>query len=175
MQARNAASVLPEPVGAEMIVLRRAKICGQPASCGSVGVAKRSRNHSRTIGWAQSSVVEATPSAGKRSMGSWPGTVGAAIYCSVILSRGNRSRDGAVEAFRGEGSGDKGESAVAVTACGRICGEYRARIPLIRCPSYRWRFVRRNCPPCLPPCVRPANCRHRRFPPRRHCRGIPNS
>ncbi len=50
MQARKAANVLPEPVGAEITVVRRARMCGQPSSCGSVGEAKRSRNHSRTMG-----------------------------------------------------------------------------------------------------------------------------
>jgi hypothetical protein len=66
MQARKAARVLPEPVGAEMMVLCRARMCGQPCSCGSVGVPKRCRNHSRTMGWAQS---RALPDAGMgRSM-----------------------------------------------------------------------------------------------------------
>ena len=53
MQARKAARVLPLPVGAEMSVLRRARMCGQPAICGSVGVPKRAVNHSRTTGCAQ--------------------------------------------------------------------------------------------------------------------------
>ena len=35
MQIRNAASVLPEPVGAEISVVRPARISGQPCSCGS--------------------------------------------------------------------------------------------------------------------------------------------
>src|ERR1700733_6890550 len=53
MHARNAASVLPEPVGAEIRVFCPARICGQPCSCGSVGVPKRWTNHSATRGWAQ--------------------------------------------------------------------------------------------------------------------------
>ncbi len=53
MQARNAASVLPEPVGAEISVVRPARMCGQPCSCGSVGVPKRATNQSRTSGCAQ--------------------------------------------------------------------------------------------------------------------------
>src|SRR5208282_1109121 len=52
MQARNAASVFPEPVGAEISVVRPARICGQPCSCGSVGVPNRWTNHSLTRGWA---------------------------------------------------------------------------------------------------------------------------
>ena len=55
MQARNAASVLPEPVGAEISVVRPARMCGQPCSCGSVGVPKRWTNHSCTSGWAHAS------------------------------------------------------------------------------------------------------------------------
>jgi hypothetical protein len=55
MQARNAASVLPEPVGAEIKVVRPARICGQPCSCGSVGVPNFAVNHSATSGWAQES------------------------------------------------------------------------------------------------------------------------
>src|SRR6202041_1383403 len=55
MQARNAASVLPDPVGAEIKVVRPARMCGQPCSCGSVGVPKRCTNHSATRGWAQAS------------------------------------------------------------------------------------------------------------------------
>src|SRR6266853_6584652 len=53
MQARNAASVLPEPVGAEISVVRPPRMCGQPSSCGSVGVPNLLVNHSATRGWAQ--------------------------------------------------------------------------------------------------------------------------
>jgi hypothetical protein len=48
---RNAASVLPEPVGAAMSVCRPAWMAGQPSSCGGVGLPKRSTNQSRTAGW----------------------------------------------------------------------------------------------------------------------------
>ena len=41
MHTRNAASVLPEPVGAEISVGSPRRIAGQPAICGSVGVPKR--------------------------------------------------------------------------------------------------------------------------------------
>jgi len=53
MQARKAASVLPDPVGAEISVVRPARICGQPCSWGSVGVPNLRVNHSATSGWAQ--------------------------------------------------------------------------------------------------------------------------
>src|SRR5216683_2886608 len=53
MQARNAANVLPEPVGAEIKVVRPARMCGQPNSCGSVGVPNLLVNHSATSGCAQ--------------------------------------------------------------------------------------------------------------------------
>ena len=49
---RNAASVLPDPVGAEISTGLSARITGQPCSCGSVGVEKRRTNHSCTSGWA---------------------------------------------------------------------------------------------------------------------------
>lgn len=52
MQARNAASVLPDPVGAEMRVVWPARMCGHPCSCGSVGVPNRWTNQSLTRGWA---------------------------------------------------------------------------------------------------------------------------
>src|ERR1700739_3045312 len=55
MQTRNAASVLPEPVGAEMSVVLPARMFGQPKICGSVGVPNRETNHSRVMGWAQES------------------------------------------------------------------------------------------------------------------------
>src|ERR1700751_518116 len=55
MHARNAASVLPEPVGAEIKVVRPDRMCGQPCSCGSVGVANLWTNQSCTSGCAQDS------------------------------------------------------------------------------------------------------------------------
>src|ERR1700688_2224062 len=51
MAARNAASVLPEPVGAAIRVLRPATIEGQARSWGSVGVPNRERNQAATAGW----------------------------------------------------------------------------------------------------------------------------
>src|SRR5258708_30045298 len=55
MQARNAAKVFPDPVGAEINVVSQARMCGQPCSCGSVGVPNFAVNHSATSGWAQES------------------------------------------------------------------------------------------------------------------------
>ena len=54
MQTRNAARVLPDPVGAEISVGWPAWICGQPSICGSVGVPNRPTNHSCVMGCAQS-------------------------------------------------------------------------------------------------------------------------
>ena len=49
--ARNAASVLPEPVGAAMSVCRPARIAGQARVCGSVGAANARENQADTAGW----------------------------------------------------------------------------------------------------------------------------
>jgi len=62
MQTRNAASVLPEPVGAEMRVASPARMLGQPWIWGSVGVPNLEMNHSCTTGWAQARVVEISSS-----------------------------------------------------------------------------------------------------------------
>ncbi len=51
MQTRNAASVLPEPVGAAISVLSPRAMAGQPRRCGSLGPAgKRRANQARTTG-----------------------------------------------------------------------------------------------------------------------------
>src|SRR6266566_2814285 len=56
MQTRNAASVLPDPVGAAISVCRPAAISCHPAACGSVGPAgNRPSNQARTAGWNDSS------------------------------------------------------------------------------------------------------------------------
>ncbi len=55
MQTRNAARVLPLPVGAEMRVASPARMLGQPWVCGSVGLPNFCRNHSAVTGWAQAS------------------------------------------------------------------------------------------------------------------------
>src|ERR1700732_289386 len=57
MAARNAASVLPEPVGAATRVLRPATIEGQARSWGSVGVPNRERNQAATAGWKRLSGI----------------------------------------------------------------------------------------------------------------------
>ena len=54
MPARNAVSVLPEPVGAAIRQSSPERIAGQPPSCAKVGVPKRSENQSRTMGWKSS-------------------------------------------------------------------------------------------------------------------------
>jgi len=47
MHHRNAASVLPEPVGAQMSVCSLAAIAGQPSACAAVGPAKDDANQLR--------------------------------------------------------------------------------------------------------------------------------
>src|SRR5262245_10980110 len=47
----NAASVLPEPVGAAISALRPALISGQASDCTGVGILKCSSNHAATAGW----------------------------------------------------------------------------------------------------------------------------
>jgi hypothetical protein len=51
MHARNAASVLPEPVGERISVCFRSAINGQPRCCGGLGSPNRRRNHAVVIGW----------------------------------------------------------------------------------------------------------------------------
>ena len=50
MQSRNAASVFPDPVGAEIRTSCPSRIFGHPCTCGSVGLPKRVVNHSVTKG-----------------------------------------------------------------------------------------------------------------------------
>src|SRR5919197_1786206 len=47
---RNAASVLPDPVGALISVCSPVAIAGQASDCAGVGVANARSNHSRTCG-----------------------------------------------------------------------------------------------------------------------------
>src|ERR1700722_15661558 len=62
MQTRNAASVLPDPVGAAISVCRPAAISRQPPACGSVGPAgNRRSNQARTAGWNESSTRSPYP------------------------------------------------------------------------------------------------------------------
>src|SRR5207248_5036339 len=48
---RNAASVLPLPVGARTSVESPRAIAGQPSTCARVGEANDAANQSRTAGW----------------------------------------------------------------------------------------------------------------------------
>ncbi len=57
MQERNAASVLPLPVGARRSVLSPRRIAGQASACAGVGASKQRENHSRTAGWNSSSAA----------------------------------------------------------------------------------------------------------------------
>jgi hypothetical protein len=52
---RNAASVLPLPVGARISVDSPRAIAGHPSCCGLVGSGNAALNHSRTAGWKISS------------------------------------------------------------------------------------------------------------------------
>src|SRR6266508_1189244 len=57
MAARNPASVLPEPVGAQTSACLPATIAGQPPACASVGPSgNRRSNHTRTAGWNRSRI-----------------------------------------------------------------------------------------------------------------------
>ncbi len=58
MPARKAASVLPEPVGAQTSVSRPRGMRGQPAACASVGAPKRRSNQAWTAGWNEASTSE---------------------------------------------------------------------------------------------------------------------
>ena len=55
MQARNAASVFPLPVGASRSVESPRWMAGQALACAGVGPANAAPNHSRTAGWKGSS------------------------------------------------------------------------------------------------------------------------
>src|SRR5437773_11463057 len=65
MAARNPASVLPEPVGAQTSVCRPATIAGQPPVWASVGPSgNRRSNQTRTAGWNRSRIPGAPETAG---------------------------------------------------------------------------------------------------------------
>jgi hypothetical protein len=66
---RNAASVLPLPVGARIRVDSPREIDGQPLRCGAVGEEKADSNHVATAGWNNERMPDAAcrmPSAGCR-------------------------------------------------------------------------------------------------------------
>src|SRR6185295_18551797 len=48
---RNAAKVLPEPVGAAISACRPERIAGHAATCAGVGAAKAPANQAATAGW----------------------------------------------------------------------------------------------------------------------------
>jgi hypothetical protein len=50
IEERNAVSVLPDPVGAQISVCSPAVMCGHPRTCGGVGSGNDAANHSRTAG-----------------------------------------------------------------------------------------------------------------------------
>ncbi len=51
MADRNAASVLPEPVGAAISAFWCCEVACQACDCADVGALKRDVNHSATAGW----------------------------------------------------------------------------------------------------------------------------
>src|SRR5260221_12674144 len=61
MDERNAASVLPDPVGAMRRVLSPFLITDQAWACAGVGSGNEVRNHSRTAGWNASKTSLPTP------------------------------------------------------------------------------------------------------------------
>src|SRR3569833_3221340 len=69
MATRNAESVLPLPVGAEMSVGLPARMEGQPSICGSVGDPNLAMNHSRTAGCALARASDAFALIGISSAG----------------------------------------------------------------------------------------------------------
>src|SRR3954462_4934569 len=64
MHQRNAASVLPVPVGAKINEESPREIAGQPRIWGRVGPVKTAKNQSRTAGWKRSRVFAGSVSAG---------------------------------------------------------------------------------------------------------------
>ena len=59
MAARNAASVLPEPVGAKSSVDAPATSAGQPWACAGVAAGNEAKNHARTGAWKAASGLSA--------------------------------------------------------------------------------------------------------------------
>src|SRR4029079_12324866 len=57
MAVRNAARVLPEPVGAAISVCRPSAIDSQPRNCADVGSPTSVVNHRRTRGWKPSKAM----------------------------------------------------------------------------------------------------------------------
>ena len=73
MAQRNAANVLPDPVGARIRVWSPAAIAGQPLAWASVGAPKVVSNHSRTAGENGPSASAATGARYPSGVTSTPG------------------------------------------------------------------------------------------------------
>ncbi len=65
----NAASVLPDPVGAAMSVWRPALIAGHASACAGVGAAKFSANQFATAGWNSVRMAAGSRDAAERRRG----------------------------------------------------------------------------------------------------------
>src|SRR5579863_1063230 len=61
MLARNAASVLPDPVAAAISVSRPCTISGQPPDCADVGASYVRSNQALTTGWNEGGSIAASP------------------------------------------------------------------------------------------------------------------
>src|SRR5262245_49117173 len=84
MQTRNAASVLPVPVGAAISVSRPRAIAGQPCACASVGPSgNRRSNQAPTAGWKEASA--SMPAASVASAGGESQTKAAAAPDGALL------------------------------------------------------------------------------------------
>src|SRR5689334_24935109 len=111
MQARNAVSVLPEPVGAEISVVWPARMCGQPCSWGSVGVPKRATNHSWTSGCAQESDSGMKRAETSKDTKTIVAAIAAFVNCSPLKTYGRRRRihefiGGVILVFKEKAPGD---------------------------------------------------------------------
>src|SRR4029077_1430584 len=69
---RNAARVLPDPVGAMRSVLSPLLMTGQAWACAGVGAGNEVRNHSRTAGWNASSASLPTQRGHRSADGNLP-------------------------------------------------------------------------------------------------------
>src|SRR3954464_7282979 len=87
MQTRNAARVLPDPVGADTRTSRPSRMRGQPWIWGSVGAPRRVANHSATRGSKEDSTTSSVAVGGSPGRGGEGLAYGPACYNSdEILS-----------------------------------------------------------------------------------------
>ncbi len=92
---RNAASVLPEPVGATTSAWRPACAAAQAPSCAAVGAAKAPRNHSAVAGEKPSSALTGSMMRpGSDSLGSATAVIRRTARSSVPIRRTRRSSEG---------------------------------------------------------------------------------